>query len=178
MCFRRFPWTGWPQKGGYSIKLLNEPRQLTYFLSASSLCSWQGHKAHFSVIEPTVVYVTTDRSALQARETERVIWSLHVLAPVTWHHVPLYCDVVIGGEEMKCLEAIWDMCVYVCVCICVFLCVCVCVCVLSCTVKYLFHTCVFLICYQLHAIIAPIRPNRCPVFVDTVCRFSSMSEND
>lgn len=38
-----------------------------FFLCASSLSLWQGHKAHFSVIEPTLVYVTTDRSALQAR---------------------------------------------------------------------------------------------------------------
>lgn len=42
-----------------------------FFLSASSLCLRQGHKAHFSVIEPTLVYVTTDRSALQARERGR-----------------------------------------------------------------------------------------------------------
>lgn len=46
-------------------------------------------------------------------ETERAIWSLHVLALVMWHHVPLYCDVVSGGEEMKCLEAMWETCVYV-----------------------------------------------------------------
>lgn len=47
-------------------------------------------------------------------ETERAIWSLHVLALVMWHHVPLYCDVVSGGEEMKCLEAMWETCVCVC----------------------------------------------------------------
>lgn len=49
------------------------------------------------------------------RETERAIWLLHVLSLVTWRNVPLYCDVVIGGEEMKCLEAMWEMCVCVCV---------------------------------------------------------------
>lgn len=46
-------------------------------------------------------------------ETERAIWSLHVLALVMWHHVPLYCDVVSRGEEMKCLEAMWETCVCV-----------------------------------------------------------------
>lgn len=40
------------------------------------------------------------------REREGAMWLLRVLAAVTWHYVPLYWDVVIGGEEMKCLQAV------------------------------------------------------------------------
>lgn len=113
-------WTEWAQKARYFIKTLQEHTSLISFVSASSLCLWQGHSAHYSVIEQTLVDVTTDRSALQAgereseskSERERDIWLLLVLAFVMWHHVPLYCDVVIGGEEMKCLEATRE--VYLC----------------------------------------------------------------
>lgn len=78
----------------------NINNKLGFFLCASSLSLWQGHKAHFSVIEPTLVYVTTDRSALQAivRLKERFDRYMYLL---------LSCDtmshyiVMLSQEERK-----------------------------------------------------------------------------
>lgn len=63
----------------------------------------QGHKAHFSVIEPTLFYVTTDRSVLQARERDR---ERDLIAPCSCFCHVTPCPIILGcchrrrGNEM------------------------------------------------------------------------------
>lgn len=78
------------------------------FLCAVSLCLRQGHKAHF-LCNWTNSSLCNDWPFCPSSctVTKRAMRSLHILAVVTWHHVPLYCDVAIECEEMKCLRDMW-----------------------------------------------------------------------
>lgn len=70
----------------------------------TNLLMTRAGKLCFCVIVPSGVYVTTARPALHPQRQKEgfdcSVYSGHVT------HVPLYCDVVIGGEEMKCLRAV------------------------------------------------------------------------